>query len=371
MDDNNIKIRKLTNLLFFEKENVEDIKNDLNNKLNEIANSINQDPKSTINSDQDNPSNSNNYGVLDRSLKLMILPNSKYSFINVNLARSFANLKLSKDFSKIKRVFLIAHTFRGKGNKIYLSAYDYYETIFNKKFEIDKEIYENLKNDPQNTIKSSIMHYQINSYNVTYFEEGNSNNRNNIIEKFQSVDESEEDYEFSFDLQLDFLSLLFEKEDIKIVPIWFKSNIKDGKDKLVAYLSGFLNKQLSYEENILICSSNLTYFGRNYNYFGNNKDFKNRTFLRTRENESKVLKHVEELDLEAIELMLKYDEKGFLKITNFNFCKDLFLLMMKLCLGLNLEFIFKNHLCLKFDSRDQLEYELNFCTVGNFIATSK
>lgn len=362
------KVRKLNNILFFDKINIDDIKNDFIKKLEEITISIIQNPNKYYDTDSNIPINPNHYGVND--VKLLILPNSKFNFINLNLTRAFANLKTSANFSKIKRIFILAHPFRGKVNKIHLSAYDSYETIFNKRFQIDKEVYEELKDDPQNIIKQNIIHYQINSYNATSFEEVNANGRLNIIENIQTITESEEDYDFSFDLHLNYLSLLFEKEDIKIVPIWFKTNMKDGKDKIIAYLHNFLCKQLSNEENILICSSNLTYFGRNYNYFGNNKENKNRMYLRAKENEPKILKHIETLDLEAIELMLKSDEKNFLKITNFNFCKDLFVLLMRLCQSLKLKMIFKNHLCLKFDSRDQLEYELNFCTIGNFIASS-
>ena len=360
------KVRKLTNILFFDKENIDDIKNDFQKKLDEIIVSINQNPNKNIESNSNTQNNPNHYGT--NEMKILILPNSKYNFIHLNLTRAYANLKVSNNFSKIKRIFFLAHPFRGKVNKIYLSAYDAYETIFNKNFQIDKDIYELLKDDPQNITKQHIIHHQINSYNVTSFEEVNSNNRLNIIENIQTVNESEEDFDFSFDLHLNYLSLLFEKEDIKIVPIWFKINLKDGREKLIAYLNNFLSKYLANEENILICSSNLTYFGRNYNYFGNNKDYKNRMYLRVKENEPKVLQNIENLDLEAIELMLKYDEKNFLKISNFNFCKDLFMLIMKICQNLKLKIIFKNHLCLKFESRDQLEYELNFCTSGDFIA---
>ena len=362
------KVRKLTNILFFDKNNIEDIKNDFQKKLDEITFSINQNPNKNLDSNSNIPINPNYYGADD--IKLLILPNSKFNYINLNLTRAYANLKASNNFSKIKRIFLLAHSFRGKVNKIYLSAYDSYETIFNKKFQIDKEIYEELKDDPQNILKQHIIQYQINSYNVTSFEEVNSNGRLNIIEQINTVNESEEDYDFSFDLHLNYLSLLFEKEDIKIIPIWFKTNMKDGKDKFIAYLNNFLSKHLITEDNILICSSNLTYFGRNYNYFGNNKDYKKRTYIRAKENEPKILQHIENLDLETIELMLKCDEKNFLKVTNFNFSKDLFMLLMKVCQNLKLKLIFKNHLCLKFDSKDQLEFELNFCTAGNFIASS-
>ncbi len=367
--ESSLKVRKLSNILFYDKVNKDEIKIDIQKKLEEITISINQNLNQNFETNPNIPINQNYYGTDD--IKFLVLPNSKFNFINLNLTRAYANLKASNNFSKIKRIFFLAHPFRGKVNKIYLSAYDSYETIFSKKFDIDKEIYEELKEDPQNTIKQHIINYPINSYNVTSYEEVNTTGRLNIIEQIQSVNESEEDYDFSFDLHLNYLSILYEQEDIKIVPIWFKTNMKDGKDKFVTYLNNFLCKQLANEENILICSSNLTYFGRNYNYFGNIKEYKNRTYLRLKENEPKILKHVESLDLEAIELMLKCEEKNFLKITNFNFCKDIFMLLIKLSQNLKLKMIFKNHLCLKFDSRDQLEYELNFCTIGNFIAFAK
>ena len=154
-----------------------------------------------------------------------MLPNSKYNFINENLAKGYSNLKASKNFNKIKRIFLLAHPFRSKVNKIHLSGYDYYETIFGKKFEVDKDIYEDLKDDPQNIMKQHIINYQINTYNLTSFEDVNANNRLNIIENIQKVTESEEDFDFSFDLHLNYLSILFEQENIKIVPIWFKTNL--------------------------------------------------------------------------------------------------------------------------------------------------
>lgn len=361
-----VKMRNLTNILFFDKDNVEELKKDFQKKLDEILISLNQKPNINTELNSDKNENPNDYKT--KNMKILILPNSKYNFIHLNLTRAYANLKMSNNFSKIKRIFLLAHPFRGKVNKIYLSAYDSYMTIFKKKFDIDKDVYNQLKDDPNNNIKQHIIHHQINCYNLTSFEEVSVNNKLNIIENIQTVYESEEDYDFSFDLHLNYLSLLFEKEEVKIVPIWFKTNLKDGKEKLISYLNTFLSKQLENDENLLICSSNLTYFGRNYNYFGNNKEYKNRMYLRTKENEPKILQHIETLDLEAIEYILKYDERNFIKMTNLNFCKDLLMLIMKICQNLKLTLIFKNHLCLKFDSRDQLDYEINFCTAGDFIA---
>ncbi len=366
------KIRKLDNILFFDKENISEIKDNIKTKIDDIFYSINsQNENKDKNEKLKTDINPNDYETNNKNIKILILPNSKYNYIDVNLARAFANLKQSKNFNKIKRVFLIAHPFRSRANKIYLSSYDSYETIFKKNFEIDKEMYEDLKDDPQNLFKKHILHHQINSYNVTSFEEVNINNKINIIENIQTVTESEEDYDFSFDLHLNFLSIIFEQENIKIVPIWFKTNIRDPKDKLIGFLNNFFIKHLNNEENILICSSNFTYFGRNYNYFGTNKDYKNRSFLRIKENEPKILSHIESLDKKAIDHMIKFEENEFVKITNFNFSKDLFLLIIKICIKLGYKINFKNHLCLKFDSKDQIDYELNFCTAGNFLGLTE
>lgn len=374
----NSKIRKLNNLLFFDKENIADLRKDFENKIkaqikniNNIDNDRKKDNNQEDNHESVNHLNENfQWEIKNKNTKILILPNSKYNFISDNLAKAYASLQSSKNYKNIKRIFLLAHPFRGKVNKIHLSCYDYYETIFNNRFEIDKEVYEDLKDDPQNVIKQHINHFQINNYNVTSFEESNNNNKVSIIEKINSVSESDEDYEFAFDLHLHFLSILFEQHEIKIVPIWFKTSLKEGeKNKFVNYLNNFLNKYLANEENILICSSNLTYFGRNYNYFGNEKDFKARTFYRNKANEGKIIMHIENIDEEAIHYFKNFDEKNFMKIKNLNFCKDLFLLIMKISQTYKYDVTYTDHLCLKFDNIDPNEYELNFCTLANFFAT--
>ena len=90
--------------------------------------------------------------------------------------------------------------------------------------------------------------------------------------------------------------------------------------------------------------------------------------MRNRENENKIIKHVESLDEEAINFFKNLDEKNFLKIKNFNFCRDLFMLIMKLCQTYKYNIQYSDHICLKFDSIDPNDYESNFCTLANFMA---
>lgn len=369
------KTRKLNNLLYFDKENLKEIKNDFLNELEKI-NLLHLEQKEKKNLAESKNTNSNQnlhanqiYNSHEKIVKFLTLPNSKYSFISENLAKGYSFLQNSKNFKNIKRVFLLAHPFKSRSNKIYLSAYDHYESLFGKKFQIDKEIYEELKEDKQNIIPNAINNYIFNTFQVTNFQE-DSTNRGNIIENVQTIIESEEDYDFSFDLHLNYLSLLYPQENIKIVPIWFKSNLKEGpKDKIVNYLFNFLTKYLSSDdnENLLINCTNLTYFGRNYNFLGNDPEFKkDRKFLKNKANEERVIIHVKKLDDEAINFVKNFDERNLTKLKNMNFCKDLFLVIVKLSSLLKFNILSSSHLCLKFDSVDTMEYDLNFCTLSNF-----
>ena len=325
------KTRKLNNLRYFDKENPKDIKADFLNELEKV-NALHQESNT-------NP----NYNSKEKIIKFLTLPNSKYSFISENLAKGYSYLQNSKNFKSIKRIFLLAHPFKSKSNKIFLSGYDSYETLFGKKFDIDKEIYEEIKED-NNLLNKGILNYTFSTYQVTNFQEDTSN-RGNIIENIQTVIESEEDFDFSFDLHLNYLSLLYPDEEIKIVPIWFKSSLKEGrKDKIVLHLMNILSKYLSSDENILLTSTNLTYFGRNYNYLGNDPEFrKDRKFLKNKINEERVIKHVKSIDDEGINFIKNFDERNLIEMKNLNFCKDLFLLVMKISSLLNLIICFSIH----------------------------
>ena len=57
---------------------------------------------------------------------------------------------------------------------------------------------------------------------------------------------------------------------------------------------------------------------------------------------------------------------NLIEMKNLNFCKDLFLLVMKISSLLKLTIWSSSHSCRKDDSVDPTDYDLNFCTLSNF-----
>lgn len=265
-------------------------------------------------------------------LKLMVVPSSGYNICRDQLIPAYKLFKNTKNFNKIKRIFLLGYSHLSLKSSIYLSAYYSYEGNDNKKiFEVDQNVYsELLKND---YLKKYTEYFEINSYTTTTFvEEAGS-----IKEKEEEICESPEDNEYPFDVHLSFMTHLIENK-IKIVPIWVNLN-QTSKD-VISELGDFLNTYFSKEENFFIYSSNLTYFGRIYNYFGDgkpeNKEFKSKSFLRDPSKEEKTNNYLKFLDDAGIRALISNDTDALLKLTNFNYSKELFATLCHFMKGYNI-----------------------------------
>jgi AmmeMemoRadiSam system protein B len=252
-------------------------------------------------------------------IKGLMLPNANYPLIKEHLIKGYKLLKYSSNYEKVKRVFLIGYSHLAIRQCFYLSAYSSYETNDpNKVFEIDNNIYNELLN--HESLKKYVEKFEINSYNSTTFvEEGSS-----IREKEEEIFESPEDSEFTFDVHLPFINILFSTKKVKIVPIWINSIQAPNPKEIYAQLGDYLGGYLAKEENIIICSTNLTYFGRIYNYFGDNNKFKPKMFLRDPKNEKEVLEFIKGLDDKGLKALKAKKVDSVLKLTNFNYCKELF-----------------------------------------------
>jgi len=298
-------------------------------------------------------------------VKALLMPFSGYNITKESLIPCYKLIKLSKNFKKITRVFLVGYSHLSIKNSIYISPYDFYEVNQEKKsFEIDKTVYEEiLKNE---VLKKCTEKFDLNSYSMTTFIESNGS----IREKEEESTESVEDNEFTFDVHLAFLSHLFER--VTIVPIWINinptshSNCKDILSKLASVLNSYMKK----EENFFLFSSNLTYFGRMYNFFGDgkqeNKEFKSKSFLRDPKNEEKAKNFVKSLDDQGFDLLYKKNVDALMKISNFNYSRELLSTLIYLISDSNLCEDKMNYQIIRNESIEE-GYELNLVSFGSYV----
>jgi predicted class III extradiol MEMO1 family dioxygenase len=343
------------------KPNVRKFKN--TNILKVDTETLNQELfKESIITDNLKINGGNDYVTQNYDLKLMILPSSGYNISRDQLIPAYKLFKYTKNFSKIKRVFLLGYSHFSLKSSIYLSAYYSYEGSDNKKlFEIDQTVYsELLKND---YLKKYTEYFEINSYTTTTFiEEAGS-----IKEREEEYSESAEDNEYTFDVHLSFLTHLIENK-IKIVPIWV--NLNQSNKDVITELGDFLNSYFSKEENFFVYSSNLSYFGRIYNYFGDgkpeNKEFKSKSFLRDPSKEEKTRFFLKSLDDVAIKTLRSNDFDGIFKLSNFNYCKELFATLCHFMKGYYISIDLLSYQIKRYENIEE-GFELNLVSMASLV----
>jgi predicted class III extradiol MEMO1 family dioxygenase len=299
-------------------------------------------------------------------LKILVLPNTSYNIARTNYIQCYKILKNTKNFSKIKRVFMLGYSHLSIKASIYLSAYNNYESNDKKKiFEIDHLVYSELSKNEK--LKNFIEKFEINSFSFTTFVEDSGS----IKEKEEEINESFEDNEFTFDIHLALLNYIFDNK-IKIVPIWMNVEGLNNSKELSMEMGNYLKTYFQKDDSLFIFSANLTYFGRLYNYFGDPtsdkiKEFKSKSFLREPANEKKVSDYINFIDEEGINLIKTKNADGILKLTNFNYCRELFVCLISLIRDAN-DLISEtiSHSIKRFESIDE-GFELNMVSFGAII----
>lgn len=272
----------------------------------------------------------------------MFLPVASYSMIRDHILPAYKLLKYSNNFENIKRIFLFSYSHLAIKDTTFFSAYNYYETIFNTNVEIDTQVYDDLMQ--HYVVKENCEKFEIINSIFTYFVEDN----NIIVDKEEKIYESIEDSEFSFDLHLTILSVLFKGKKIKIVPIW----LNDKNIRNVIGFSDALKKYSSNLENFFIFSGNITYFGKMYNYFTENEKFKSKTFLKDKDSEKEIVSYLKGLIDEGFNDLFDQSYEKIMEMAHFNYCRSLLCLSRLLTNELGLMFDI-----LKFSSIKQISNE--------------
>jgi predicted class III extradiol MEMO1 family dioxygenase len=297
--------------------------------------SIENEPKDIINLTQDSDLSQNQIDI-----KALLLPNANYNTISPHLLKSYKLLINSKSYDEIRRVFLIAHSNLTPKRGFNISSYTYYQTIFNKAFPIDHQIYDELVANED--LRKHIEKFEITKESfTTFYEEGVI-----IKESTEELVECLEDREFSFDVHLAMLSIVFDSEHnivakyndknkcrkIAIVPIWVNHN----DSSVLANLSEILSKYMLDRQNFFIFSTNLTYFGRLYNFYGDEKRFKVKTFLKDNVNESIVRSYLTKLNTEkGVELIKSRKLEELIASIAYTFSKDILILLSQMLIKLD------------------------------------
>jgi predicted class III extradiol MEMO1 family dioxygenase len=271
-------------------------------------------------------------------LKALALPSANYNMINKHLAKGYKLLLNSNSYSQIKRVFLISQSTFAHKKAIYLSGYSHYSTIFNKQYPIDQQVYNEILNNEILKKYTERFEHNTNSFSTFYEEEGV------IKEKIEEFSESIEDSEFTFDVQLNMLDIVFDEDNIypkynelnkerpiSIVPIWV--NVIDTA--LLKTLTDILSKYMLDNQNFFIFTMNLTYFGRAYNYFTDEKKFKSKQFLRDKASEEIVRSYLAKVNIEkGYELIKEKRLDELIAVDDYIYSKDVMLLITLLLIKL-------------------------------------
>lgn len=219
-------------------------------------------------------------------IKSILVPNSNYTLIKDHLLQAYKVIKMAKNEEKINKVFLISTCYNYTDSKILLSCYNGYETILKNIYKISDKVYETIQ-DKNSKVKQYISQFEKTSFYNTVFHEEN----NVIKETNEEIIDCLEDNDFSFDIHLMFINLIFKTRKIEIVPLW----INISNTQIIENFNDCLKEYMNDETSLFIYSTNISYFGRMYNYYGESK-YKNKTFLKDKLNEKEIFEFLKNLD---------------------------------------------------------------------------
>jgi len=286
-------------------------------------------------------------------LKSILVPNSNYSLIKNQILKVYKLLSNAINKPKIKTIFLIGHSHLSIENYVYLSNYTSFDTINPQvSFGTDLYVYNQLKKMENIKLKT----FEQTTYSVvSLVEDGNE-----IVEKEQTITDSIEDREYTFDLHLALLSYIFPtfKHKIQICPIWINIKSPSAISSLAKSLSQFYAK----EDYFFIFSTNLTHFGKLYDFmwddkllpilqdnahmqkiisekYRNAENYDNfnsyiktefKEMLRNEKKKDDIMKLIQILDRHVIEAIKNKNNFEVEKLTNIVYCKEILLTLVEI-----------------------------------------
>lgn len=193
---------------------------------------------------------------LNARVKAIISPHAGYTYSGATAAYSFKQI----DPEAYDRIFILGPCHRKYINGIGLPTCTIYETPLGN-LNVDTHIISELAKN----------------------------------EHFYSVKRSDEEAEHSLEMQLPYLSHIFKKAPIKIIPLMVGS-IERNKE---IYFGKLLTPYFEDERTLFVISSDFCHWGPNFDYYYYEEEC------------GEIHKSIEAVDKRGIELIEKQDSKGF------------------------------------------------------------